>query len=59
MVIYLAIHDGQMHIIKDNWVENPSQEVDMMKLIMGTPGVPTLIDSWEVEIEPNIVNTTL
>jgi len=57
-VIYLAIRDGQMYIIKDHWVENPSQEADMMKLVMGTPGVPTLIDSWEVEIEPNIVDTT-
>jgi len=57
-VIYLAICDGQMYIIKDHWVENPLQEADMMKLVMGMPGVPTLIDSWEVEIEPNIVNTT-
>ena len=47
-----------MYIIKDHWVENPLQEADMMKLVMGMPGVPTLIDSWEVEIEPNIVNTT-
>ena len=59
MVIYLARRDGELYIIKDHWVENPSQEAEMMKLIQGTPGVPTLINSWEVEIEPNIVDTTL
>ena len=57
-VIYLARRDGKLYIIKDHWVENPSQEAEMMKLVQGTPGVPTLIDSWEVEIEPNIVDTT-
>jgi len=56
--IYLARHDGQLYIIKDHWVENPSQEAEMMKLVQGTPGVPILIDSWEVEIKPNIVDTT-
>jgi len=57
-VIYLARHDGQMYIIKDHWVENPSHEAEMMKAVNGIPSVPTLIDHWEVELLSNIPDVT-
>ncbi|KAI6004882.1 hypothetical protein EDD15DRAFT_2107761, partial [Pisolithus albus] len=57
-VVYHARRLGQMYIIKDHWVENPSQEKRMMDLVKGIPSVPTLIDHWEVEIFPSVVDTT-
>ncbi|KAI5996689.1 hypothetical protein EDD15DRAFT_2118825, partial [Pisolithus albus] len=57
-VVYRVRHEGRMYIIKDHWVENPSQERNVMKCLKGTPGVPALIDHWEVEISPHVVDTT-
>ena len=57
-MIYLARCEGRLYIIKDHWVENPSQEASMMKLMEGTHGVPRLIDHWVVEVSPGVVNIT-
>jgi len=57
-VIYLARREGRLYIIKDHWVENPSQEASMMKLMEGTRGVPRLIDHWVVEVSPGVVDIT-
>ncbi|KAI6023116.1 hypothetical protein BKA83DRAFT_4125790 [Pisolithus microcarpus] len=43
-VVYCKRHKGWMYIIKDHWVENPSQERNMMKFLKGMPGVLSLID---------------
>ena len=65
MVCYLVRHDGELYIIKDHWVQNnikqyqsPLQEVNMMKLIQGIDGVPTLIDFWVVEVLPSVLDVT-
>jgi len=57
-VISLARRKGRLYIIKDHWVENPSQEASMMKLMEGTRGVPRLIDHWVVEVSPGVVDIT-
>lgn len=60
-VVYLTWHEGKLYIIKDHWVENVSQEVkevEMMKHMEGTSGVPNLVDYWKVEIPPGIVDIT-
>ena len=57
-MIYLARHDGQTYIIKDHWVENLSHEAEMMKAMSRIPGVPTLIDYWEVEVSSDIPDVT-
>ena len=57
-VIYLARREGKMYIIKDHWVENPMQEVTMMKIMQGTPGMPNLVNHWVVEIPPGRPDVT-
>ena len=60
-VCYLIRRDGEFYIIKDHWVQNDLkqnqnilQEINMMKLIQGIDGVPTLVDFWVVEVSPSV-----
>ena len=57
-MIYLGRCGEELYIIKDHWVENPSQEAKMMKWMKGVCGMPNLVDSWTVEVRPGIINIT-
>ena len=57
-MIYLGRHREELYIIKDHWVENPSQEAKIMKWMKGVHGMPNLMDSWTVEVCPGIVDIT-
>ena len=57
-MIYLGRCREELYIIKDHWVENPSQEAKMMKQMKGVHGTPNLVDSWTVEVHPGIINIT-
>lgn len=57
-IIYLARHDGQTCVIKDHWVENAGNEAKMMKYVKGIPGVPEVVEHWQVEVVDSIVDTT-
>ena len=46
------------YMIKDHWVKNPSHETEMIKAMSGIPGVPTLVDYWEVEVSSDIPDIT-
>ena len=57
-MIYLGRCGEELYIIKDHWVENPSQEAKMMKWMKGVCGMHNLVDSWMVEVHPGIVDIT-
>ena len=64
-VCYLVRRDGELYVIKDHWVQNDLkqnqnilQEINMMKLVQGIDGVPTLIDFWVVGVSPGVPDVT-
>lgn len=58
-VCYLAVCNGIVYVIKDHWVSgSPLHEVGMLKHVQGIKGVLTYVDSWEVEVEEDVVETT-
>ena len=64
-ICYLVRRGGEFYVIKDHWVQNdlkqnqsPLQEINMMKLIQGIDGVPTLVDYWVVEVLPGVPDVT-
>ncbi|KIM62462.1 hypothetical protein SCLCIDRAFT_119450 [Scleroderma citrinum Foug A] len=55
---YLAVHNGVVYVIKDHWVSgSPLHEVRMLKCVQGIKGVPTYVDSWEVKVKEDVVET--
>ena len=60
-LFYLICHDGEFYVIKNHWVQNDLkqnqnilQEINMMKLVQGIDGIPTLVDFWVVKISPSV-----
>ena len=57
-ICYLAVRNDIVYIIKDHWVSgSPLHEACMLKHVQGIKGVPTYVNSWEVEVEEDVVET--
>lgn len=59
-VIYLASLNGRVCVIKDHWIESlqVDNEAAMMHAMEGVPGVPQILEHWQVEVAPGITDKT-
>ncbi|KAG0698459.1 hypothetical protein DFH29DRAFT_1002833 [Suillus ampliporus] len=62
-ICYLASLDGEDYIVKDHWVLGKQDdiilnEIEMLKLMQGVPGIPKLVDYWLVTTSEGEVDNT-
>ncbi|KAG1745487.1 uncharacterized protein EDB91DRAFT_1246361 [Suillus paluster] len=62
-ICYLASLDGEDYIFKDHWVLGKQDdiilnEIKMLKLMQGVPGIPELVDHWLVMTSEGKVDNT-